>query len=285
MEYKEHNNILDEFMDKIEEKVVLFIDLLGFAQLVEKYTLDVNAFRRFQSPLSSDIMQLVDDSQHPLTHAFTIFHHTLKWAIEHAQMQHALTAITFSDSAFFVTNKLYESVNVAISITQSLVQANIPVRMGIAIGSFSALRFRSDISLSGGDHSAHFLGTGVTRAFKTESCGIKGIRILLHPSTLSLIDNQYHLPSDGQGSYHLECSKDELNNEVGVHSEINYWKFKTTQEVKVLHAFNDMWNRAPIPELIHYEATARAIVAMRESFGKKTKIDYNKRRLVQGKNI
>ena len=66
---------------------------------------------------------------------------------------------------------------------------------GIAYGTFSAVRFRSDVTLEGGDHAAYFLGTGVARAHAAETCGIKGIRILLHPSAAALLADPEHNPS------------------------------------------------------------------------------------------
>ena len=44
---------------------------------------------------------------------------------------------------------------------QSLLRRGVPIRIGIASGSFEAVRFRSDITSGGGDHAAHFPGTGV----------------------------------------------------------------------------------------------------------------------------
>ena len=54
--------------------------------------------------------------------------------------------------------------------------------MGMASGSFAALRFRSDISTDNGDHAAQFLGTAVVRAYQAERCGLKGLRVFVHPS-------------------------------------------------------------------------------------------------------
>lgn len=69
------------------------------------------------------------------------------------------------------------------------------MRAGIAYGTFAAVRFRSDVTLDGSDHAAHFLGTGVVRAHAAETCGIKGIRILLHPSAAALLaDPQHNAP-------------------------------------------------------------------------------------------
>ena len=266
-------------MTTIENRVVLFVDLLGFAALTEGNPLDLEAIKHSQKPLSGSIDQLLTADRNPLTRAFTQFHHTMKWAIELAQMKHPLTAITFSDSAFIATTKLSESVGVATYILQSLLRARVPARAGIAYGSFSAVRFRSDVSVEGGDHSAHFLGTGVVRSHAVESCGIKGLRILLHPSAAALLDNQDHRPSHDQKISYVACSPEESANALGVQFEIDYWRFKPTAESEAWRALQDMWNAAPQVALPHYEATAQAINRMRVSQGEQPVLNLRRRTL------
>ena len=264
-------------MTTIHDRAVLFVDLLGFAKLTEENPLDLEAIKHSQNPLSGSIDQLLAADRNPLTRAFTSFHHTLKWAIELAQMKHTLTAITFSDSAFIATTKLSESVSVATYILQSLLRARVPARAGIAYGSFSAVRFRSDVSMEGGDHSAHFLGTGVVRSKAAESCGIKGLRILLHPSAVALLDNQGHRPSHDQKISYIACLPQESANVPGVQFEIDYWRFKPTAESEAWHALQDMWSAAPQVALPHYEATAQAINRMRVSQGEQPLLNLRRR--------
>src|SRR5437870_5686600 len=89
-------------------------------------------------------------------------------------MRRSVTAITFSDSAFIAFTHLIDAVTLAVDFTQSMLSQKIPVRMGVAFGSFAALRFRSDVTAEGGDHASEFLGTAVVRAYQAERCGIKG---------------------------------------------------------------------------------------------------------------
>ena len=186
-------------------------------------------------------------------------------------MSHVLTAITFSDSAFVATTHAYEAVNIAINLLHALLPQNIPVRMGIAYGSFAALRFRSDITLDSGDHAAQFLGTAIVRAHAAETCGIKGLRILLHPSVMPLLDDIHHnpLPTEEQlhPLRHLECPERERLNKVGVLHEIDYWHLKRTREAEAWRGLQDMWNKAPLSEVEHYEVTAEAINRMRIAQG------------------
>ena len=118
---------------------------------------------------------------------------------------------------------------------------------------------------TGGDHAAHFLGTGVVRAHATETCGIKGIRVLLHPSAVPLLNDPTHNPPlpDKDRIRYLECSAEENNNKAGVRHEIDYWRFRPTVEAATWRALQDMWDVAPPSALKHYQATAEAINRMR----------------------
>jgi hypothetical protein len=249
-----------------QNRAVLFIDILGFATLTEQNLLDFETIRRRQNVLT--IFEEAFGKPNPLTHAFTRFHHTMKWAIEHAQMEHPLTAITFSDSAFIATMSLSECVAIAIYVMQSLLRSRVPVRAGIALGSFSTIRFKSDIIGEWGDHSSHFLGTGVVRSSAAERCGVNGLRILLHPTAAALVQRSSGGFSNKPNITAISCSPDEIANPAnssGVQYEIDYWQFKPTAEADAWRALQDMWDSAPQCETRHYEATAQAINRMRVS--------------------
>jgi hypothetical protein len=247
-----------------ESKVVLFVDLLGFACLTEQHSLELDRIKQSHTPLLNLEMIIGSPPANPLTHAFTRFHQSLKWKIEFAQMSHTLTAITFSDSAFIATTYLFEAVKIAVDLVQSLLTQRVPMRVGIGYGSFSVVRFRSDVTLDGGDHAAHFLGTAVVRSHGAETCGVKGLRILLHPSAALLLNDPAHNPSSSEERIrYLECSEAERNNTVNVRYEIDYWRMRPTAEVKAWHALQDMWTIAPQEAVNHYEATAEAINRMR----------------------
>jgi hypothetical protein len=143
--------------------------------------------------------------------------------------------------------------------------------MGIGYGTFAALRFRSDITVDSGDHAAQFLGTAVVRAHAAETCGIKGLRILIHPSVMPLLNDIHHNPVPVYGLSHplrhLECSEKEQLNKANVLREIDYWHFTPTRESEAWRGLQDMWNKAPLSEVEHYEVTAEAINRMRIAQG------------------
>ncbi len=267
-------------------KVVLFVDILGFASLTESCPLDLDLLKAHDR-LFANYEKIMASPDNQLIRTFSKFHSSLRSNLNLASMEHSLTAITFSDSAFITTTYAYEAVNIAISLQQSLLWQKVPVRMGIAYGSFAALRFRSDISADDGDHAAQFLGTGIVRAHAAETCGIKGLRILLHPSIIPLFDNTRHNPKSPDEMSHpmryLECpEKDRTKNKIGVHNEIDFWHFKPTKEADVWHAFQDMWKDAPESEYEHYEETAEAINRMRIAQGYEPLSNLRRRILPRG---
>lgn len=269
-----------------DNKVVLFVDILGFAQLTEAHPVDLDLIKAYDRPFSPRGMDMILASQdNLLTRTFTSFHQFLKHTIDMAKMKHPLTAITFSDSAFIATTHLFEAVHVAVGLLQSLLQVRVPVRIGIAHGSFEVIRFRSDVTSDGGDHAAQFLGTGVVRSYETERCGIKGIRILLHPSVLSLLNDAARNPPhpDKDRIQCLECSAGERSNTADVRYEIDYWCFKPTAEASAWHALQDMWDAAPQVALKHYQVTAEAINRMRIVQGKPPLNNLRRRTLPRSK--
>lgn len=240
-------------MKPADEKAVLFVDVLGFAALVDENPVDIDDLAG-QERLSHHLASALAGYKNPLTSAFWWFHHSLKWALEMARMNHPVTAISFSDSAFIATDRMAQAIEIATELTKSLLRHGIPARTGIAHGSFAAVRFKSDISIDSGEHAAHFLGTGVVRAHEAEKCGVKGIRILVHSSAVPLLDETVPV---------LELAEDERKSSIGVRHELDYWSFNVTDGRKAWHAIQDLWDSAPNQVKVHYESTARAVDRMR----------------------
>ncbi len=252
-------------------RVVVFADMLGFSALVEANPIDVRSLRAYSRPLSLTLDDIIGGSDNRLTATFSSFHHSLRWAIMAAEMRYALTAVTFSDSVFIATTHLFEAAAVAVDLAHSLLSQKVPVRMGIAFGSFAALRFHSDVTADGGDHAAQFLGTAVVRACEAEKCGIKGMRILLHRSVEPLLADSAHNPaSPPTGSRlirPLECSDADRAKTSSVRYELDYWDLAPTKERRAWHALQDMWASVSDPIAEHYQATAEAINRMRVARG------------------
>jgi len=260
--------------------------MLGFKALTEANPIDVRMLQARDRPLSLELEDVLSIAKNPLTEAFSRFHRSLQGAIMMAEMRHKLTAITFSDSVFVATTYLFEATSFAGDLARSLLSQKIPVRMGIAFGSFVALRFRSDVSADGGDHAAQFLGTAVVRAHDAEQSGIKGMRILLHPSVESLLSDSTHKPAPPPVNTCpvrvLECSTSERVNKANkacVRYELDYWDLAATKESSTWRGLQDLWTSAPESESEQYQATAEAINRMRIAQGEAPLIDLRRRTL------
>lgn len=170
-----------------ETTFILFVDMLGFAALVEKEGEELNELNpiftgvELYSPSPADSL---------LGYRFINFHRCLNQARVRLQEIGTGTAIVFSDSAFFRIDTLENAIQVARSLMFELVTSEVPARMGIARGSYRMLRFLTDSSANVSFHMSQFLGTGIVRAYQTEQCGVPGLRILLHPDLEPLLDKQ-----------------------------------------------------------------------------------------------
>lgn len=246
-------------------RVVLFADILGFASLTESNPLDVDRLKLLSGPVGERVFERIEASKDPLAATFAHFHEAVKFANDMAALHHNVTSITFSDSAFFATNRLFEAVDIARRLLLHLLWQKVPVRIGIAFGTLAVLGFESKDTPAGKINAAHFLGTAVVRAHATESCGLKGLRIFLHPSAASLLTDSGHNPAGSVRT--LDCPEDAADNSARVAREINYWPDAATEEKRVWTSLQDMWGTAPSIARRHYQATATAINRMRMALG------------------
>ena len=168
-----------------ESTFVLFVDMLGFASLVEEEGDELDEL----SPIFTGVeLYNPTASESLLGYRFINFHRCLNQARVRLQALGAGTGIVFSDSAFFRIDSLEAAINLARALMFELVTSEVPARMGIARGSYRMLRFLTDSSAQVSFHMSQFLGTGIVRAYKTEQCGVPGLRILLHPDLEPLLD-------------------------------------------------------------------------------------------------
>jgi len=193
-----------------ETTFILFVDMLGFADLVEKEGDELNDL----NPIFTGVeLYSPSPSESLLGYRFINFHRCLNQARIRLQEMGTGTAIVFSDSAFFRIDTLENAINVARSLMFELVTSEIPARMGLASGSYRMLRFLTDSSDNVSFHMSQFLGTGIVRAYKTEYCGVPGLRILLHPDLEPLLDRE---------ALRIIQIQPSENMRLNVHSEVNY---------------------------------------------------------------
>jgi hypothetical protein len=160
----------------------MFVDMMGFAALTTANPALVHA--DFQSV---SMFGRSGSTANELAIRFVTFHKLV--SIEIAEMARGasddrpIQAITFSDSAFIVQTGLAHVVSTAARLMRSLILEGIPTRIGIGVGSFSLLGFRSETAAGASIHSSQFLGTAVVNAHEAERAGLPGFRIFLHRST------------------------------------------------------------------------------------------------------
>lgn len=147
-----------------------------------------------------------------------------------------------------------------------LVTSEVPVRMGVAEGSYRMLRFLTDSSAQVSFHMSQFLGTGVVRAYQTERCGIPGLRILLHPDLEPLLDRD---------AMRLISAKPNEKMRLSVRSEVNYLDPKTDthfspdyDDCLQFDALRWMVNAADEAFHYHYIETFHTLNAMRAQLGR-----------------
>jgi len=169
-----------------ESTFILFVDMLGFAVLVEREGDNINEL----NPIFSGVELYPSPAENLLGYRFINFHRCINQARVRLQEMGAGTAIVFSDSAFFRIETLHNAIHLARTLMFDLVTSDIPARMGLARGSYRMLRFLTDSSAHAAFHMSQFLGTGIVRAYQTERCGVPGLRILLHPDLDPLLDKE-----------------------------------------------------------------------------------------------
>jgi len=246
-----------------EPKFVVFVDMLGFSALTEAHELDREVFAELQSPGAVDFLRASLESMkaNQLSERFIRFHLLLEKVSHQCRLAHECSVITFSDCAFFASDDEEPAISFSTQVMQLALEDRIPVRIGVAYGEFLVVRIKADFGLTSQDHAVQFLGTGVSRAHAAEHCGVKGLRILLHPSVAAKSSkrerwaNPLHLPDD------------ERRNRAGVENELIYL-WHSGHDDDYWTAIQDLRDSSATEQSQHYDATVRAVNRMRRALGR-----------------
>jgi len=105
----------------------------------------------------------------------------------------SLQTILFSDAIYLASPDIQDVVGGASMIVGGLLSRGVPARAGIAMGEFITLNWttNSDGIAKGTHFDAQFLGTGVVNSYYAESKGARGIRVIVHPSASSAIQEVF----------------------------------------------------------------------------------------------
>ena len=168
-------------------RIVVFIDMLGFSELVNRFDSEIppDGFRDFHFSSLEELDRQLRFTAHPLEHRFATFHGVIEAHVRRQALNDAPHSVTFSDSAFVAFHFPVMAYRFAVDVMRDLIIRKTPARMGIAPGTFRGRRYSSDATEYVQRYSFQFFGTGVVAAHQVEECGLKGMRILLHPDLVT----------------------------------------------------------------------------------------------------
>lgn len=252
------------------EPIVVFADILGFADLVLDLEPRIGVID-YAYYSATGVEKLHEEfgggSEDPLTTAFICFHRLLDLHIETLMRADPIESVVFSDAAYVAFRDPSIASEFAVRLMRDLIRFAVPARMGVSTGTFRAVRLATDVAEGLRRHSSQFLGTGVVRAYRAESCGLKGMRIFVHPDA--------QLMEDYPGEFvSVAASAGYANRRVPVERELNYlhphppWipqknGAKRPSDYEPLHAaVSKMARFAPKAAQIHYAETLAALGRM-----------------------
>jgi hypothetical protein len=161
-----------------DKRAVVYLDLLGFAALVE-------ANPQYFVAEPDDRPSWQTWPTNAAAQRLSLFHQVLESNISSEQPNHAMV---FSDCGFGVFYTPTACADFAIALMQDFLQVKVPVRMGLGFGTFRAMGTTSGITDRSTVVRAMFGGTSIVRAVAAESCGGKGMRIFAHSSFSELFN-------------------------------------------------------------------------------------------------
>ena len=261
-------------MPAVDEKAVLYVDMLGFSALTEKFPVETADFAVVDRPNKKDFLRVKFEAlgNNKLIEHYTKFNMAVDDAVDWELLsEDRLTVISFSDSAFIAVDSVYTAISMGRGIVTRLLRERIPVRCAVAFGSFVVLRFRSDLSLRAGTHAAQFLGTGVVWSHAAaELSRIKGMRILLHSSAAGVLDRPEHAaPAPDLAHVILPLPPEERQNPARVTLEVSHLNGEPNNWDKELwDDVTAMKTEAPEAAQMHHVATLDSINRMRQALGR-----------------
>ena len=244
--------------DEDQDHTLIFVDMLGFAELVEKHPCRIE-----DAPPTDDGYEVVHTA--PTQRQFNLFDKVLDDSIQ--QRDGDISAMLFSDCAFLNPGNSLRAALIARDLMRKFIKAGVPVRMGIGKGTFYSFGYSTE---TGGDSmvvsKSRFIGTAVVRAHAAEQCGGKGMRIFVHPKVDDL---------DSRADFKILDLPEPFN---GVKRELDYLcQSRSGQERSTV----DVCDRALFSRVAamkdpkaklsirkHYVATLKALNRMRESRGR-----------------
>lgn len=243
-----YNDSVERDVFESDKRAVVYLDLLGFAALVE-------ANPHYFATEPFDHASLRSLPANAAAQRLTLFHQVLQSNIASEQPNHAAV---FSDCGFGVFYTPKACADFAVALMQDFLRVKVPVRMGLGFGTFSAIGTTSSITGRSTVVRAMFGGTSIVRAVAAESCGGKGMRIFVHRSfselfTANRADNGPKILPIPKALKSVSC-------------ELDYVSRADPEQIdKWLASTREMAHSAAAEVQNHYSETLAAILRMLES--------------------
>jgi hypothetical protein len=161
------------------ERSVLFIDILGFAKLVEE---NPTVLYRDEKHDSDDNVEI---RVTPSIKRYSAFQGILDELVSANGLVTDFKAMIFSDCAFVVCGEPSDTAILAVRLMRRFLLCGVPVRMGLGFGTYHHLLSSSESKVT----KAVFYGTGIVRSHAAESSGYKGMRVFVHPTVEPHLDS------------------------------------------------------------------------------------------------
>lgn len=239
------------------ECTLVFVDILGFAALTEK-------FPKHLIHSGSDQQGFQSTSSSETFNTFNRFHRILEQSVFAHSLNGAVRAMLFSDCAFLKFGNSLLASAAATDLMRAFIGERVPVRMGIDRGTFYFIKFSTDITDSTIITRSRFVGTAVVRASAAERCGGKGFRIFVHPSAepeLAVIQRRIKIIPLGTPNKAANWELDFLHEATPAQRKPSAEDLDT----RLFEAVLEMKREAPIDEQFHHAETIEAMNRMRKA--------------------
>lgn len=251
-----------------EARAVLFVDILGFAALTEKYQFRVEEHK-------DERLGFCGMSTTEIQGQFNRFNRILDQRALDEAMYGGIQAMLFSDCAFLVFKKsvpgeipAVRAVAIARKLMRHFITERVPVRMGIGKGTFYDIEYSTNTNADSFlVVKSRFFGTAVVRAHGAERCGGKGMRIFLDESVDEDLPHVGRILRVPETLNHVKWELNYLHEPRPISDE-------RTVELCDAELYENV-NRMKTPEmapavLLQYEQTVDALNRMRKNYGRES---------------
>jgi hypothetical protein len=170
---------------------VAFLDLLGFADAIE--SVNQKEMKKLPQNIQINIGHFRNELPTAVFNSFAFQQISRDLFLSYAR--YGVKSYLFTDSLFVISANPNIIIDYSRELLIKMYYNLIPIRGGIGYGTFQTSSIETNHSYADSSLiSCPFFGSGVVRAFRAESCGLKGMRLLVHPSFTGLIEKRR--PSD-----------------------------------------------------------------------------------------